>query len=345
MPVLKLVRCGRSPRLDRVLGLALAGRAVEETPFPAPGELVLFVLCVDRLGPDESFVRLLRRLRADPLCMEGCTAGVIVDGATELDTKDMARQLILTANASGCAFPARPLVEATGSLQNLAVQRKRYALPTLEDAYLRAVGELLDRLQAPMPGLSPRPRLLMLHASERATSNTLALGEAVCSRLQDRLELRTLSLRNGTIEDCRGCGYKVCAHFASKGACFYGGSIAQEVLPAVQECELLLLLAPNYNDAPGANIMAFINRLTSLHVSNALAGQRLYAIVCSGYSGGDIVARQLLGGLCLNKSFLLPPRFSLLVTANDPGQAMTQPDIQARLDRFAAGILPAGQAL
>ena len=90
--------------------------------------------------------------------------------------------------------------------------------------------------------------------------------------------------------------------------------------------------------AVGANVMAFLNRLTSLHVSNALAGRYVYAIVVSGYSGGDIVAKQLLGALCLNKSLLLPPGFCMMETANDPGEAAALPGIQTRLAAFAQTI-------
>ena len=41
--------------------------------------------------------------------------------------------------------------------------------------------------------------------------------------------------------------------------------------------------------------------------------------------GGDLVAEQAMGALCLNKSFLLPPRFCLLETANDPGEVLRLP--------------------
>ena len=62
------------------------------------------------------------------------------------------------------------------------------------------------------------------------------------------------------------------------------------------------------------------------------------AIVVSGYSGGDIVARQLIGGLNMNKSFWLPGRFALIETANDPGAALALPGIDRRLDKFAENI-------
>lgn len=83
--------------------------------------------------------------------------------------------------------------------------------------------------------------------------------------------------------------------------------MVENVYPAVLESDALLVLCPNYNDALSANVMAFINRLTSLTVNNLLQGKQLFSIVVSGYSGGDLVAQQLLGALCLNKAFTLPP--------------------------------------
>ena len=59
----------------------------------------------------------------------------------------------------------------------------------------------------------------------------------------------------------------------------------------------------------------------------------------SGYSGGDLVARQLLGTLCFNKTVTLPPRFCMLETAHDPGSAQSLPAIGQRLDAFARHIV------
>ena len=110
------------------------------------------------------------------------------------------------------------------------------------------------------------------------------------------------------------------------------------LLPFLLLPYVLLLLLPNYNDAVGANVMAFINRLTSLHVSGALSGKSLFAVVVSGYSGGDLVARQAMSALGLNKSFLLPPRFCLMETAGAPGEALRLPGIEERAQRFAERI-------
>ena len=46
----------------------------------------------------------------------------------------------------------------------------------------------------------------------------------------------------------------------------------------------------------------------------------------------------------MNKSFCLPPRFALIETANDPGDALALPGIEARLDDFSARILHAFSA-
>ena len=59
----------------------------------------------------------------------------------------------------------------------------------------------------------------------------------------------------------------------------------------------------------------------------------------SGYSGGDIVAEQLLGALCMNKAFYLPPRFVMTETANDAGTVLHLPGIEDRLEAFAQQML------
>ena len=64
----------------------------------------------------------------------------------------------------------------------------------------------------------------------------------------------------------------------------------------------------------------------------------VFALVVSGYSGCDTVARQVISALNMNKSFYLPPRFALMATANDPGEAMAAPDMSSRLDAFAENM-------
>ena len=178
----------------------------------------------------------------------------------------------------------------------------------------------------------------MLHASDNRRSNTVWMGNQILQRLPDTFDKRVISLQNGSIHDCRGCSYEACLHFAEASRCFYGGSISDEVLPAIRDCNAMLFLCPNYNDAVSANLMALFNRLTNLLVTQDLYDKYLYGVVVSGYSGSDIVARQLLGAMCLNKTAILPPRFCLMQTAHDAGSVQKADGIDARLDAFAAQI-------
>ncbi len=115
--------------------------------------------------------------------------------------------------------------------------------------------------------------------------------------------------------------------------------MVQEVYPALRDADALVMLCPNYNDALSANLTACINRLTALYRTTPFSGKALFGIVVSGYSGGDLVAGQLIGALCMNKGFWLPPRACLLETANDAGTALSLPGIRERLAQFAGEML------
>lgn len=344
---LTVVAAGRHGRLEQVLEKALENVPYERFDItdgqplpPLQRRRVLFAVSVGIAGLDENVCRLLIMLRQSPQAMLGSCAALLIDGEGELYTKQTAQSLMLAANLAGCWLMGKPLLEATGSLQNLDIRARKLGL-THRQAYDVLAGQLVRRLRSfKVPALC-NPRLLMLHASNSKTSNTLALGRRVCERLAGQVQTRELSLRNGTLHDCNGCSYLVCSHFAEQGSCFYGGAMVEDVYPAVLDSDALLILCPNYNDALGANIMAFINRLTSLTVNNLLEGKMMFGIIVSGYSGGDLVAQQLLGALCLNKAFLLPPYCCMMETANDPDTAIRLTGIERRLDTFAGYIADA----
>ena len=337
-----VVRTGSSERLDRLLRCALEGRDVYPVTVDAlvnglANARILFAVAVDTLGVDEAFVRLLRILRSG-VRLDGCVAGIVVDGADELYTKAAAQELALAANMAGCALPGKPLVEGTGSLYNQHILARRKGLSWEETYFSRAV-ELVERLADFKAPRFERPNVLMIHASDNLRSNTVWLGRQILQRLPENFSTREISLQNGTIHDCRGCSYAACLHFSQSGTCFYGGAISQEVLPAIRECDAMLFLCPNYNDAVSANLMALFNRMTNLLVQQELLDKYLFGIVVSGYSGSDIVARQLLGALCFNKTVMLPPQFAMLETAHDPGSAKELIGVEQRLDDFAAHMV------
>ncbi len=343
-PILTLLTPGTtaSPRFIQVLEQARRGIPTQvlsriPTGLSLKGRRILFAVPLDASGCNPEYYQLLSLLRRSPGLLEGCTAGILVDGPGDLYTKSVARELALAANQAGCLLIGRPLVEATGSLHNFTVQAKNAGC-SLEEAYRLAAQDLCRRILTFSPKQTPQPKLTVLHASSHRTSNTLALWQLVKEQLSPHCQVTEIGLRNGTLEDCAGCPYTMCLHFGEKGGCFYGGVMVQAVYPAVRESDALVLLCPNYNDALSANLTACINRLTALYRTTPFTDKAVYSITVSGYSGGDIVAQQMVSALCMNKGFYLPPDFCFLATANQAGEALKLPDIRQKMGQFAQRI-------
>lgn len=362
---------------------AAAGAAETESTGSRRFRPVLFAVALGSDGVNLEYMRLLRLLRNHEGILDGYVGGVIIDGASDLYTKAVSRELVFTANAAGCAFVGRPLVEGTRTLSNFTVVARNLDTD-IGNAYRQSAAVLVRELlhfgsgEENGPHLlgkgglsvakdgakragekraehteeaenasagtenaaakkSRRPRILVLHASIRATSNTLELWHRTAALLPE-MEIREISLQNGTLYDCAGCPYHTCLHFGEKNSCFYGGVMVEEVYPAVREADAIVMLCANYNDALSANLTAFINRLTALFRQVRFYDKALFAVVVSGYSGSDIVAEQLIAALNMNKTFYLPPRFAMLETANDAGQAVRLPGIEARIRAFAENI-------
>ena len=330
-------------RLDGILKQALPGREVRtvsraEELSGLENQRLILALPLGETGVNLEYMRMLARLRSEPDLLRGCAAGLIVDGAGELYTKSAAAEAALAMNLAGCALVGRPLVEGTGSLANFAVQAKNLNT-SLIGAYRAAARELAEQVETFSFPRKEKPEILVLHASSHHTSNTMDLWSRVREELEGRCAIREIGLRNGTLSDCSGCPYTMCLHFGEQGGCFYGGVMQDEVYPAVRTADALVLLCPNYNDALSANLTAFINRLTALFRQTRFYDKGVFAIVVSGYSGGDMVARQTIAAMNMNKSFYLPPNFALIETANTPGQALALPGIPERLKGFAQNIL------
>ena len=314
-----------------------SARVMTRLEGPVENARILFAVPLDESGVNHGYYDLLAYLRTHPGCLTGSVGGVLVDGPGDLYTKAVGRELVLAANRAGSTFPGRPLVEATGDLRNFTVQAKNGGCSP-EEAYRRAAADLADRVLEFSPPRHRRPKLLVLHASNHKTYNTLALWEKCREQLERDCEITEIGLRNGTLEDCAGCPYTMCLHFGEKGDCFYGGVMVQEVYPAIREADAVILLCPNYNDALSANLTAAINRLTALYRTTPFTDKAVFAIVVSGYSGGDIVARQVVSALNMNKGFWLPGNFCLLETANNAGTAVALPGIDSRLESFISRI-------
>lgn len=349
--------CEQTQRINTVLTQALANHehTILETPEafaqwcaqPAAlreGTALLFALPLPNQGVNIAFSSWLNVLITHRNCLDNCKGSVLIDGCSEFFTKKLARELLLVANLAGCTFPGKPLVEATGSLSNFDILAQINSLDNFA-AYKKCVADLVNKLVAfklnPPAPLS-KQNLLVIHASIRQTSNTLLLWRMVSHHLSERANIEEVSLRNGQVVDCRGCAYETCLHFGEQGRCFYGGVMVDKVYPAVKRCDAMILLCPNYNDAVSANIMAFLNRLTALFRKDfaTFATKKIYALVVSGYSGGDIVAEQILDALTCNKNFILPGHFALIETANAPQSILHSQGIEKRAAMMAARICP-----
>ena len=213
----------------------------------------------------------------------------------------------------------------------------------------KAAARFFEQTRLPVPGLAIdiQKRIPVCAGMAGGSSDgaaVLRLLRRICSpelsreRLEESCEITEIGLRNGTLEDCAGCPYTACLHFVERGDCFYGGVMVREVYPAIRAADGVILLCPNYNDALSANLTAAINRLTALYRAAPFENTAVFAIVVSGYSGGDIVASQVVSAMNMNKGFWLPPGFCLLETANDAGTAVRLPGIDERLERFAENI-------
>lgn len=337
--------CRRETRMDQVLHAALSGLQTEYvmtvesiSKRDLRGRKILFAICLSEAGVNLEYYRMLEYFRANPGCLAGACGAVVVDGSGELFTKSLARRLVFSANQAGCTFLGKPLVEATGSLYNFNVLGKILGTDNL-GAYMEMTRQLVSRLMAFETPQNQRQNILAVHASSRKTSNSLLLWEKIKEHLAGRADVSEVSLRNGQLLDCRGCKYEDCLHFGEQGGCFYGGIMVEKVYPAIIKCDSLVMICPNYNDAVSANITAFINRLTAVFRTHDFSQKKVYALVISGYSGGDIVAEQVIGAMNFNKNFILPGNFALVETANDPGSILQVEHLEEKTEVFARRIL------
>lgn len=299
---------------------------------------ILFAAELPESGINLELMALLQYLHTHRNALEGSVGGILIDGENDLYTKDAGRRVAFAANRSGCTFPGKSLVEGTGSLKNFDVQARTMHL-TNRAAYRKSAGNLVKKVLSFETKMPQRPAVLAVHASSRKTSNSLLLWSRVAGYLEGLADIEEISIRNGQVWDCRGCRYETCLHFGENSSCFYGGVMVEKVYPAIIRSDVLVLICPNYNDAVSANIMAFINRLTAVFRTNDFSRKRVYALVVSGYSGGDIVAQQIIGAINMNKNFILPAGFALMATANDPGSILEIEEIDEQAETFAENIL------
>lgn len=290
-------------------------------------ETFLLTLELDEYGRDEALYKMLRK-GFNP---EGKRGAILISSPSTLYTKSVLTEHVHLLNSMGMTFPGIPYVEAIPGLMNMRnVVHQLHISP--KEALLRRCRDLGRRLSHYQP--KPFEKLLVIHANSKPEqSNTMALFRRVEQYLKG-IEVSVEIIRE-EIQDCRGCSYKACGYFNDTSGCFYGSVFNEAFLEKVTEYDAILWLAPNYNDALSAKIMAIINRFSALYKFSPFYDKSLYALIVSGNSGSDSVARQLIGALCLNKGFSLPAKFYAHKIANDPGEIQKHPDFDLVAREFA----------
>ncbi len=332
-----------SPLLQKMIDRAVNGenpnivKNDEDLP-DLRGHNILFAVELNSIGINPNLNRILESMASKGKnALEKARASILIHSSYDNFTKTAAQDIVFIANQLGCTFPGRPVIEANQNLDNYIPLRKIYDLP-LEEICLQKSEELGRRLLSTQQYFRNKT-IAVLHSSNKGTSNTYSLWEMVKSKLEDKVHINEVYLGNGTITDCRGCSYKTCKYFGKQAKCFYGGVVVEEVYPAIQDASTVILLCPNYNDMVTANIVATINRLTALFRKTKFYDKKIFTVIVSGYSGGDALAKQLISSLNMNKTFELPPNFSIMATANDPGAIHKVPGIRTKAQVFANHIL------
>jgi multimeric flavodoxin WrbA len=301
------------------------------------GQKILFCFELDDFGDDlELYSALKATLSQAPDAFRNTIGAMLVISKTDFYTKRFAQNFMFNMSMRGVHFIGHPLMEIVEGYQNLQTWQKSIQLP-LEQIAPVLFDQLIERLERQSIKVYKNPKILVLHASQDQTSNTLTLWKSVSQYLED-LNPKVLHVENGTIVDCKGCGFTQCIHYSESHSCFYGGQVVLEILPAIEEADIVIWLLPNYNDAVSAMLTAVINRMTVLYRRKVLHDKSIFAVVVSGNSGGDSVASQLIGALTINKGMFLPQGFLLNTIANDPGTVMSVSGIEEKARLFAERI-------
>lgn len=309
--------------------------------LPDPDETaVIFVISVDRTGINLALDGILKRIALVPGCLEGASFGMIVSANEELYTKEIARKAAFVLNQAGAVIPGGAFAEATESMQNLKTKAALRKLSLEETFFVCAKEAVMAAAYASFSKKRIR-YLTCIHSSIIEKSNTYAYWKLIRENLSGEnapVEIQEINLYGKELPDCRGCSYQACQKYGEKKTCFFGGVMAEEVYPAIEKSDAVILLCPNYNDAIGANLTACINRLTALYRNSDFSGKYLYIVVVSGYSGSGLVAEQVIDAMVLNKGFTLPGYAVEMKMANHPGELLREPYIQESADEFARRI-------
>lgn len=297
------------------------------------GRRLLFYIDLDSLGENFEFHTYLKEIkdRLGPRGFEDTVCAMVVASRSPEYTKPFLKKTLIAINQMGGAFIGHPSVELLPDLENFETWSKSLGQDR-QSVAIQQIEKLVMRLICYQDLSKDRLKVLALHAGREDMSTSLKVWEMVKDQLDIRLgqvmAIKELHVDEGKIYDCYGCPYETCLYFAKDRKCFYGGTVVEDLFPALEEADVILWICPNYNDAISAKLMAVINRMTALYRHMSFNDKYITAIIVSGNSGSDAVAGQLINALVVNKGFRLWPYFSMSLIANHPDDLKDRPDIQ-----------------
>lgn len=301
---------------------------------------LLFVIQLEEFGISTETDLMLKKIISSSKenQLEGSTGAILIRAKEEMYTKTMASLLVLRLNSMGMSFMGRPMVEAPGNLKNYKTAEKINGL-SLEENLLIETKHLGQRFELHKDThFVGKNKMLVIHGSKEG-SNTLHLWKESKKYISKETKIKEYNLQKGAIEDCKGCSYTICKHYARQKSCYYGDAMVQEVYPEILQAQAIVLLCPNYNDALTANITALINRLSALFRQNRFYEKRIYAIIVSGSSGSEALAMQLIRAMNMNKTFYLPPKFMVCAVANDKGSILEVENLKEIAESFGKRLI------
>ncbi|MGM0380155.1 MAG: flavodoxin family protein [Bacillota bacterium] len=292
---------------------------------------------VDDVGSNKSLMDFIRKIKKKNIKFKKCFSVLLTYSLDDLYTKTFTQQVVFLLNTSGLSFIGQPLIEVIEDYKNFRKWQKHYKNKDLKEILEINIKKLANRLKKFNDYVVKKPKILVLHASSYDTSNTLMLWKMIKKNLKG-YEIKEIEIEDGKIVDCSGCPFETCLHYAKNKSCYYGGVIIEDILPAIEESDYIIWICPNYNDSVSAKLMAVINRMTVLYRRISLKKKVMYSVIISGNSGSDSVAKHLISALNLNKGFILPPNFSIMEIANDPGSIKSVKNIDKKAKEFAKKI-------
>lgn len=321
---------------------------------PRPCRL-LVAMSLGKEGINLAYLKLLSQLRSGQVDLRSSVAGLVVESAGTLYSKQTATELAFALNKSGCGLVGNPLIEATDTLAHFPLIEEvpeGYELPDYSDSesvacYIKAVSLLGQRVagpgfrgKSPLTGRADLPKIMVVMPEEEGgSSNLMDLWAELRRRIAPFAHCYLLSLRRDLNHACNDCDHRRCAHYGENQSCFYGGSLPMPWTNCLQEADALLMLCPSMHNSLHSLSLGFLQQLSSLFMQCAFREKAVFALGVTPYASGDMLANQLIATLCLDYSFYLPPHFSLIETAKDPLEAISREGIEEKLDQFAHSIL------